>query len=351
MTDSLAGWAHEELRVARGPRTGLTMVVAVHSTTLGPASGGCRVWHYPRPGEAAADALRLSAAMTLKCAAAGLPLGGGKGVIALGDGPAPTGRRRTDMLRDFGELVDGLGGRYRTAEDVGMTSRDMARIAEVTPHVTGLSRRRGGSGDPSPATALGLEQAIRASLRERLGSPALAGRTVVIVGLGHVGSRLAARVARAGARVVAADVDESRRAPAERLGARWVTPEEALRSPGDVLAPCALGGVLDAPTVDRLQVPVVAGAANNQLAEEAVAERLAGRGVLWAPDFVANAGGIVNIAEEVGGYDAARARRRVLAIGETLEGIYADARAAGTTPLAAAVALAERRLAAGRRGR
>jgi leucine dehydrogenase len=340
----LAEFPHEELRVRHGRRSGLTMAVAVHSTTLGPACGGCRVWRYSAAEHGIEDALRLSRAMTYKAAAAELPLGGGKGVVMLDGAEAPRGRRRRAMLEDFGELVDGLGGAYRTAEDVGMTSRDMAVIAGVTPHVTGLARSRGGSGDPSPSTALGVETAIRAALEHATGSGELRGRTVAIQGLGHVGGRLAARLVRAGARLVATDVVAERRDLAERLGARWAGLEEILAVPADVLAPCALGGVLTGETAGALQAPVVAGAANNQLADDAVAEQLAARGVLWVPDFVANAGGIVNIAEELGGYDPARARRRVLRIGTTVAGVLAEADATGTTPLAAALARAERRL-------
>jgi leucine dehydrogenase len=302
------------------------------------------MWTYDDSRAAVRDALRLSRAMTLKSAVAGLPLGGGKGVIMVRPGGALSSRRRGAALRDFGDTVEALGGRYVTAEDVGTSSRDMTVIAERTSHVVGLSRRRGGSGDPSPFTALGVEAAIRVSVRRALGVGSLAGRTVALTGFGHVGSRVATRLARAGAQLLVADVNPARRAAAERLGARWVSAEEALTAPVDVYAPCALGGVLDEETVTRLQAPVVAGAANNQLADEGVATALAARGILWAPDFVANAGGIINIAVELEGYDPRAARRRVLGIADTLERIYDDAEASGSTPLAAAVALAAERL-------
>jgi leucine dehydrogenase len=337
--------------VRRGPRSGLFAFVAVHSTARGPALGGCRMWAYDDARLAVRDALQLSRAMTFKNAVAGLPLGGGKGVIMLPPDRALTPKRRRDVLRDFGHAVDSLGGRYVTAEDVGTSARDMTVIAEQTRHVSGLSRRRGGSGDPSPWTALGVHVAIEVSCAQAFGSPSLKGRSVAVVGLGSVGGRLAARLARAGAKLVVADVDPARRAAAERLGARWTTPERALAADVDVLAPCALGGMLDDDTVPALRAPVVAGAANNQLADDRIADLLHARGILWAPDFVANAGGIINISVELerAGYDPRRARERVRRIGDTLAEVYADAAAIGATPLTAAMELARRRLTRPRR--
>jgi leucine dehydrogenase len=341
---------HEELYARRGTRSSLPMFVAVHSTARGPALGGCRMWSYDDPTLAARDALRLSRAMTYKAACADQPLGGGKGVIALPPGMRLSGRLRRDALLDFGEAVDQLGGRYVTAEDVGIGSRDMAVIAETTAHVSGLARNRGGSGDPSPFTALGVEAAMRATCAEAFGDASLKGRTVAVIGLGHVGSRVAARCARAGAKLILADVDPAKRALAERLGARWTTPARALTARVDVLSPNALGGILDETTVPRLRCRAIAGAANNQLATDEIAPLLARRGILFAPDFVVSAGGIVNIAVELepSGYDAAIARRRVRAIGDTMAEIYAAARADRTTPLAAALELGERRLVAAR---
>lgn len=324
-------------------------MVAIHSTARGPALGGVRLWHYEREPLAVLDVLRLSRAMSYKNAVAGLPLGGGKGVIAMPGGRrggALSGRARTAALLDFADVVDALDGRYLTAEDVGMTSRDMATIARGTRHVTGLSRSRGGSGDPSPLTAVGVEASIETVCARLFGSPSLAGRSIAIVGLGHVGARLAERCARAGARLVLADVDADKRALAERLGARWTTPARALTAKVDVLSPCALGGVLSAAQVPKLRCRAVVGAANNQLTEEAVAELLARRGILWAPDFVVNAGGVVNLAVELRpeGYDPAVARRDARAIGETLARVLDEAEAERVTPLAAADALAERRM-------
>jgi leucine dehydrogenase len=337
---------HEDLLVRRGRRSGVYTIVAVHSTALGPALGGCRMWHYDDSRAAVRDALRLSRAMTYKAAAAGLALGGGKGVIMR---PAETlrGRQRKAALLDFAETVDLLRGAYITAEDVGTTSADMTSIAEVTRHVTGLARRRGGSGDPSPFTALGVEAAIAACCERTFGSADLAGRTVAVIGLGSVGLRLARLLARRRARLLVADIDPAKRPHADALDAGWLAPETALSAPVDVLAPCALGGVLDHDTVPVVQAPVIAGAANNQLADDTIADLLNERGILWAPDFVANAGGIINISVELerGGYDPVKARRRVAGIGDTLRGVFDEAHASGHSPLAAAMALAGRRLA------
>ena len=320
-------------------------MVAIHSTLRGPALGGCRMWSYDDTRAAVRDALLLSRAMTYKAAVADLPLGGGKGVIVLSPGESLSGARRRAALLDFAETVDALGGRYITAEDVGVSSRDMQVVAEGTRHVTGLSRRRGGSGDPSPMTALGVEAAIRVTLERVLGSTSMRGRSVAVIGLGHVGSRLASRLARAGAQLVAADVDPAKRGVAERLGARWTSPEKALLADVDLVAPCALGGVLDEHTVPELRCRAVAGAANNQLAHDAIADLLHARRVLWAPDFVVNAGGIINIAVELEGrYDPARGRRRVRRIGDTLQEIFAHVERAGVTPLTAAMEIARGRL-------
>jgi leucine dehydrogenase len=302
------------------------------------------MWRYDDTRAAMRDALRLSRAMTYKSAVAGLPLGGGKGVIML---PAQVdAKRRRAALRDFGDTVEEVRGKYVTAEDVGTSAKDMETIAERTKHVTGLSRRRGGSGDPSPWTALGVDAAIRASLERKLGSADPRGRTVVVSGLGHVGAPLAKLLAKAGAKLVVADIDRSKKRLAEQLGARWVTPAKALTVAADVFAPCALGGVLDHDSVPALQVPIVAGAANNQLADDSIADLLAERGILWAPDFVANAGGIINIAVELGrgGYDPDRARVKVVGVGDTMREIYDLAQAEGDTPFSAALALAHRRV-------
>ena len=341
---------HEELYVRRGRRSGLPVMVAIHSTARGPSLGGCRMWRYDDVRRATLDVLRLSRAMTYKAACAGLPLGGGKGVIALPAGRAGVplaGAQRRDALLDFADAVETLGGRYLTAEDVGVGSRDMPVMAERTRHVTGLATARGGSGDPSPFTAIGVEAAIRTVCERLFGSRSLEGRSVAVLGLGHVGSRVARLCARGGASLVVTDVDPRKRALAERLGARWTTPGRALTAKVDVLSPCALGAILTRESVPRLRCRAIAGAANNQLAQDDVAQLLAARGILWAPDFVVNAGGIVNIVVELRaeGYDATVARRDCRAIGATLAQVLDDAEAERVTPLAAAYALAQRRLA------
>ena len=310
------------------------------------------MWGYEDSRAALRDALRLSRAMTSKSAVAGLPLGGGKGLVVLpaGAGPPETSRRR-DALLDFGDTVDQLDGRYVTAEDVGTSDVDMTVIAEQTEHVAGLALERGGSGDPSPWTALGVEIAIGVTCERVWGTADLAGRTIAVIGLGNVGGALARALAEAGASLVVADVAPGKRALAEELGARWAEPDEALRAEVDLVAPCALGGVLDHATVPELRCRAVAGAANNQLAADEIAADLHARGILWTPDFVANAGGIINIAVEFEpeGYAPERARERVLAIGDTVRTVLEMAASSGTTPLAAAQELARRRLERQRR--
>jgi leucine dehydrogenase len=340
---------HEALLVRRGRRSGLYTIVAVHSTARGPSLGGCRMWTYPDSRAAMRDALRLSRAMTFKSAVAGLPLGGGKGVIMLPAGTsAPTGEERRAVLLDFGETVETLDGAYITAEDVGTSEPDMRTINEVTSHVSGLAVSSGGSGDPSPWTALGVEAAIRVACERAFGTDSLEDRTVAVVGVGHVGGPLAEHLAAGGAKLVLADIDTSRRELADRLGAEWTDPRTALTADVDVLAPCALGGVLDDETVPQLRCRVIAGAANNQLADEAVGELLAARGILWVPDFVANAGGVVNIAVELEpeGYDTARAEERIRAVGDTTRTVLDHAEKVGTTPLAAAMEIAHQRVEA-----
>jgi leucine dehydrogenase len=323
-------------------------IVAVHSTARGPSLGGCRMWNYGDSRAAVRDALRLSRAMTFKSAVAGLPLGGGKGVIMLPAGHAPPeGERRREVLSDFGETVDALDRAYITAEDVGTSDRDMAVIAEVTAHVAGLAVESGSSGDPSPWTALGVKCAMEVACERAFGSPSLAGRSVSVVGLGRVGGKLARMLAEDGAALTVADVDESKRTLAEDLGAGWTDPATALTADVDIVAPCALGGVFDDATVPALRCRVITGAANNQLAADAIAVALADRGIVWAPDFVANAGGIINISVELEpeGYDASRAEARVRGVADTTRAVFEQADATGATPLAAAVEIARRRLA------
>jgi leucine dehydrogenase len=345
-TTPLISLDHEELVIRKGRRSGVYTVVALHSTALGPALGGCRLWRYASSADGARDALRLSRAMTFKAAAAGVSLGGGKGVICAEPGRTRTGKRRREMLLDFGDTVNVLEGAYMTAEDVGTSSRDMTVVAERTSHVRGLPRSRGGSGDPSPVTALGVEAAIRACCEWRFGSRELTGRTVAVIGVGRVGSRLARRLSRAGAKLILSDIDEGKRALARELpGARWADPNVAMQADVDILAPCALGGEINEANVGRLRCQIVCGSANNQLSHEGLAEDLEAHGILYAPDFIANAGGLINIAVELEGYDRTRARQRAAAIEQTMAGLLTDAERARNTPLAAAYQLARGRLA------
>jgi leucine dehydrogenase len=342
----LAALDHEELVVRRGRRTGAYTIVAVHSTALGPSLGGCRLWRYESSAAGARDALRLSRAMTFKAAAAGLSLGGGKGVICAEPGAPPTGKARRDLLHDFADTVNVLNGSYVTAEDVGTSARDMAVIAQRTTHVSGLARGRGGSGNPSPFTARGVEAAMRACCEQAFGSRDLKGRTIAIVGAGHVGSELAKRLTKAGAKLLLADINPAKKEIATGLNAKWTDPSAALLADVDIVAPCALGGAVNEVNVGRLNARIVCGAANNQLAHDGLADDLAARDILYAPDYIVNAGGLINISVEFddAGYDPAEARRRVDGIERTMASILDEAAADGTTPLVAADRLAHRNL-------
>jgi leucine dehydrogenase len=343
------GFEHEDLVVHRGARSGRHVIVAIHSTALGPALGGVRLWRYASPTDGVRDALRLARGMTLKAAAAGLHLGGGKGVICAAEGVPPQGQERLDLLRDFGDLVDSLNGRYVTAEDVGVSPTDLLAIRERTTHVTGLPPEHGGSGDPSPFTALGVEAAMRACAAEWLGSSDLAGLRIVVAGLGHVGAKLARRLAEAGSELAVSDIDPRKRELADRLGARWLDPASELVAECDILAPCALGGAINAANAPLLRCGIVCGCANNQLADEGLAETLAEQGVLYAPDFVVNAGGLIRVYGEIRGSSTEDARELTLSIEHNLGSVLAAARERGITPLEAALQIARERLeAAGR---
>ncbi len=348
VTPADAAGGFEEVRVLSGPRSGVTMTIAVHSTALGPALGGARLWHYPSPEDGVADAKRLARAMTYKAAAAGLLLGGGKGVICAPMPTRPEGALRRAILLDFGEAVESFGGRYVTAEDVGTGAADMAVIAERTAHVVGLPDERGGSGDPSPVTARGILAAIRACLEHRFGDPSLAGVRVCVAGAGHVGGRLATLLADGDAEVTIADVDPARHALADHLGASWIEPEEAILADCDVLAPCALGGVIDTKTVDRLRCRVVCGAANNVLTDDRLATALASRNIVYAPDFIANAGGLINVYAELHHLDHQSVATLVDGIGSAMRQILEAADRHGSTPLAEAQVLALRQLRSSR---
>ncbi|MFJ1761462.1 Glu/Leu/Phe/Val dehydrogenase dimerization domain-containing protein [Amycolatopsis sp. NPDC088138] len=332
--------AHEQLIARRGRRSGVTTMVAVHSSALGPAVGGCRFKAYPSLTAAVEDALRLSAAMTAKCAVAGLAFGGAKSVIALEPGRVLSPEERRDVLLDHGELIASFDGGYLAGPDVGTGPADMLVLREVTPHAYCTPEAAGGTGSSSGPTAAGVLAALRAAS----GTRSMAGRRVVISGYGSVGAHLAASLQASGASVVVSDIDPSKRAEARDF--EWVPPEKALTMPADVLIPAAVGGVLTPETVARLDTPLVVGPANNQLSEDAVADALAARGVLWVPDYVASAGGIVyTLSREAEGLDHAAGLARVEAIEDTVADILAAAKAHSTTPLFEAAALAERRLA------
>jgi leucine dehydrogenase len=336
---------HADVRIHRGRRSALAFVIAIHTLGDGVALGGCRMLPSRSVEDALTDALRLSRSMTYKGAAVGLRHGGAKCVIAAPpDAPLRGARRRATIL-DVGDAVEELGGRFVTGKDAGTTARDFEVMTERTRHLVGLSRKHGGSGDPSGITAYGVTVAIRAALEHVLGSDGLEGRTLAILGLGKVGGAVARRAVRNGARLVVADVDPGKRALAERLGATWFAPDELLTTHADAFVPCALGGVLDAATVANLDCRVVAGAANNQLAEPGVAEIMRDRDILWAPDFIVNAGGLISVASEIDGYPAAQARRRTAAIADALREVFADAERDGVTTLQAAERFAERRVA------
>lgn len=344
----MAAGGHETVTFAVDEATGLKAIIAIHSTVLGPALGGTRFYPYPDEEAALVDVLRLSEGMTLKAAAAGLDLGGGKAVV-IGD---PDEVATDALLEAYGAAVDRLCGAYVTAEDVGTTVEMMSVVARRTRHVKGLPRELGGSGDPSPMTARGVHVSMQAVAEHLWGDPSLRGRTIAIQGVGKVGAPLARRLAEDGARVLLADIDtEDVEVLAAELGAEIVDSDAILRVDCDILAPCALGAVLSARTIPTLNCAAVVGSANNQLEEDADADRLAARGILYAPDYVVNAGGIVNIAVEVetGFYSRDTATERVDRIGARLTEILAAASREGVTPQAAAERLAFERIETRRR--
>jgi leucine dehydrogenase len=315
---------YEQVAFYSDEQTGLRAVIAIHDTTLGPAIGGCRMWPFADESEALRDVLRLARGMTYKNAMADLPLGGGKAVI-LGD---PKRDKSTALLRAFGAAVEDLGGRYLTAEDVGMTVDDIETIRLETSHVVGRRSGPAASNDPSPFTAFGVFEGIRASVRHKLGRD-LEGIRVAVQGIGNVGRHLCRYLHDAGARLQISDLNEGATLwVAEELGAEIVDPSCIASRPVDVFAPCALGGVLNDASIPDLATPIVAGAANNQLAEPRHAATLMQRGILYAPDYVINAGGVINIAGEVAGcYDRKRALDQIGGIGERLCAIFEQAEA------------------------
>ncbi|GIE74207.1 leucine dehydrogenase [Actinoplanes philippinensis] len=323
---------HQRVVVERGARSGFPIVVAVHSTALGPAVGGCRLAVYRDWRDGLDDALRLSAAMTSKAALAGLPNGGAMTVAALpGDGPVD----RRAVLHDVADVIDSLGGACATGPDVGTGPGDMAVLGERTDHVLG---RAGGS---SAATAAGVVAAIQAVVADRFGSPALSGRSFAVLGAGRVGTHVVDLLAAAGGEVIVSDVDASRRTVAASCGATWTDPRSCLTAEVDVLVPAALGGLLTAATVPALRCAAVAGPANAQLDEPATADLLHARGILWAPAVVVGSGGVIHaVATDLHHETPDRVAARIAGIGDTLTGILEAARETSSTPAAAASRLA-----------
>ena len=332
---------HEGVHLFRDRSSGLTAVIAIHSTALGPAAGGVRFWHYADRTDAITDALRLSRGMSYKNAMAGLPMGGGKGVIL-----ADAAHTKTpEMLRAFGRAIDSLGGRYLTAEDVGISEADVGVIGSETRFVSGLPVGEGAAGgDPGPVTARGVYLGVRAAAREALGKEDMAGVHVAIQGVGSVGGGLARHLARDGAKLTLADVNVERaKALAAELGAQVVATEAIIGVEADIFSPNALGAILNEHSIPLLRTGVVAGGANNQLATHADAARLHERGILYAPDYVINAGGIINVAlEYLGQGDRAEVDTRVEQIPERLRAIWTESAASGRPAADVADAMAQR---------
>lgn len=334
---------HEQVVFAHDSETGLRVIIAIHNTSLGPALGGCRLWNYASEEEAIRDVLRLSRGMTYKNALAGLPLGGGKSVI-IGDPATP---KTPALMTAMGRAVHRLGGRYVIAEDVGTSVEDMEAIRRATPHVAGVEN---GGGDPSPLTAFGVFQGIRAAVRHKLGRRDLEGVRVAVQGLGHVGEHLCRHLAEAGARLFVTDIrPENIDRIVNRHGAVPIRPDEIYGLDVDVYAPCALGATVNDETLPRLKATIVAGAANNQLSEDRHGTELARRGILYAPDYVINAGGVINISYELDGrsYDRDKAYEHTGRIYGTAMEIFERAARAGMPTNIAADRMAEERFKAG----
>ncbi len=332
---------HEEVLFGVDHESGLRAIIAIHNTSLGPALGGTRFYPYPDEDAALRDVLRLSKGMTLKSAAAGLDFGGGKAVIIGNPGEIRSER----LIRAYGRLIDSLGGRYITAEDVGTTVDDMVLISRETPWVSGLPFALGGSGDPSPATAHGVMAALRAVGERVWGSPDVAGRRIAVQGIGKVGMDVVRLATEAGATTVVTDINSEALAfAAETYGSEIVGNEEIYDVACDVFSPCALGATLNEQTIPRLRCPAIAGSANNQLATDADMDRIADRGILYAPDFVVNAGGVINIAAEAGGYSKDRAAVMVDRIYDNLTAVFDTADRDGVNTDVAATRFAQRRI-------
>jgi len=338
----LKAYDYGEVHFAHDKATGLKAIVAIHDSRLGPALGGCRFLPYDSDEAAFVDALRLARGMTYKAALAGLPHGGGKSVLV-----RPRQHfDRVALFRAFGKFIDNLRGHYITAEDSGTGLEDMEVLRTVTPHVTGVDVAHGGSGDPSPFTALGVRRGIEACVKAKLGRATLENVQVAVQGVGHVGYHLCKELHAQGAKLFVADVDPLKAERAEReFGATVVALDAIFELPCDVLAPCALGSALNDATIPKLAVKIVAGAANNQLAEPRHGDDLHARGILYAPDYAINAGGLVNVAQEVAGYDAAQSREKTLRIYDTIAEIIERSAKTGAPTYRIADMMVEEKLA------
>lgn len=339
--ECINGDGYEQVVFCSDDHTGLRAIIAIHSTALGPALGGTRFFPYNSEQDALIDVLRLARGMTYKAAAAGLDLGGGKAVI-IGD---PKRDKREELLRSYGRYIETLGGRYITAEDIGTGLEDMDIVRRESRWVTGCSHTYGGSGDPSPVTAYGVFQGMKACALEQFGTPELEGRTVAVQGVGKVGHALCGHLVDAGAKVTIADIDVDNLGRAvsdygvDTADFRTIHTRET-----DIFAPCAMGAIINDDTIVDLRCKIVAGAANNILAREEHGDKLAGLGILYAPDFVINAGGLINVEDELRGYDRGRAMKRVEGIYKTLQTIFAMSRERGTSTAIAAAEHAQERI-------
>jgi leucine dehydrogenase len=333
--------AHEEIHFVTDEQCGLKAIIAVHSTHLGPAGGGVRFWHYAKDDDALTDALRLSRGMSYKNAMAGLPLGGGKAVILADENRT----KSSELLHAFGKAVDGVGGRYVTAEDVGMNVADMVEVGRSTKYLAGLPNSAGDvGGDPGPHTSLGVFLGIKAAVKRALGRDNLNGLHIAMQGAGSVATGVALHACAEGAKLSIADVDQAK---AQKLvdatGGKLLSPDDILSLEADVVSPNALGAILNEQTIAALKTPIVAGGANNQLATGQDGERLHARGILYAPDYVINAGGIINVCTEyLGDGDASLVRQRIEGIPVRLEQIWTESQASGRDPASVADAMAQR---------
>lgn len=332
---------HEQVVFCHNKDVGLKAVIAIHNTALGPALGGTRMWNYKSEQDALIDVLRLSKGMTYKAAAAGLNLGGGKAVI-IGD---PKTQKSEALFRSFGRFVNSLNGRYITAEDVGTTVREMEYIFMETPWVTGIPKAFGGSGDPSPYTAHGVLMAVKASVKEKFGGDSLKGVRVAVQGLGNVGFHLVEYLAKEQAIVTVTDIDSEKvKAVASQFGARPVAPEEIIGTDCDVLSPCAMGAVINDLSLGQIKAKVVCGGANNQLAEARHGDMLREMGILYAPDYVTNAGGLMNVFVELEGYSPDRALDKTIQVYDNLMKVFSVAKREGIGTHTAADRMAEERI-------